>query len=293
MTGFGDASEDAGGVHYSVEIRSLNSRYFKSLIRLPEDLGGLEPELDSHLRRRLGRGWVTLTARTVISDASAAHRVNDAALVAYLEHLDTLQARVSDRSKTVTIDLTALLTLPGVLVSSGEQLESHARPVLARLTDQACDRLIAMRGIEGRAIAKDLQDQEQCIRDRLGVVAARAPAVVEEYHQRLRARVNDLLARAELSLDEKDLIRDIAVFAERADISEETQRLSGHLDQFHQVIEASDEKPAGRTLDFVAQEMLREANTISSKSNDTQISRLIVEIKTAIDRIKEQVQNAE
>ena len=109
----------------------------------------------------------------------------------------------------------------------------------------------------------------------------------------MRARIDQLLARAELQINEPDLIREIAIFAERSDISEEISRLVGHLEQFDDIVQTNDNEPTGRTLDFIAQEMLREANTIASKSNDGQISRAVVEVKAAIDRIKEQVQNIE
>src|SRR5690606_38737272 len=115
----------------------------------------------------------------------------------------------------------------------------------------------------------------------------------DEYHQRLRARIDQLMARAELKLNKTDLIREVAVFADRADISEELQRVAGHLQQFEQIICGGDNEPAGRTLDFLAQELLRESNTIGSKSNDATISKAVVELKSAIDRIKEQVQNVE
>jgi uncharacterized protein (TIGR00255 family) len=122
-------------------------------------------------------------------------------------------------------------------------------------------------------------------------IQTRAPFVIEDYHKRLSQRVNQLMAKAELKVNEVDLIKEVAVFAERADISEEIQRLTTHLDAFEQSCRTGEH--AGRKLDFIAQEMLREANTIASKANDAQIAKYIVEIKGAIDRLKEQVQNVE
>ena len=150
-----------------------------------------------------------------------------------------------------------------------------------------------MRDVEGQALADDLKKQRASIVEHLDTVAQRAPQVVEEYHQRLQNRVNDLLARAELNVAESDLLREVAIFAERSDIAEEVSRLNGHLEQFDQMLANADGEPAGRSLDFLAQELLREANTIASKSNDATISRAAVQIKGAIDRIKEQVQNVE
>ncbi|MBI1335602.1 MAG: YicC family protein [Phycisphaera sp.] len=293
MTGFGDASDQARGVHFHVEVRSLNNRYFKATIRTPEELSSFEAEAESLLRKRLTRGSITCTLRTRVQDATAAHRVNDAALVAYLEHLKTLQSRIETDAKSLNIDLTALLTLPGVLETDDDDFLATARPIIKQLLDKACERLIQMRIEEGRAIEEDLARQRETIRTKLASIAKRAPAVVEEYHQRLRTRVDELLARASLKLGEADLAREVALFAERSDISEEINRLTTHLEQFAKVTASEGDDAAGRTLDFIAQEMLREANTIASKSNDAVISRDIVEIKTAIDRIKEQVQNVE
>lgn len=294
MTGFGDVSEQIDGVHYAVEIRSLNNRFFKASIRLTDVIAGLEAELEQQLRRRLARGSITLSVNLRDSGASAAHRVNDAALLTYLNHLEAIHGRFAGKGRDVNIDLTALLNLPGVLEPSNQEtLLKCARPVIARLVDQACDRLVAMRVTEGRTIAEDLARQRQVMRDRLGEIARRGPLVIEEYHQRLRARIDQLLARAELALDQKDLIREVAIFAERADISEELSRLAAHLDQFEKLAANDNQEPAGRTLEFLCQEMLREANTIASKSNDAVISRAIVEVKGAIDRIKEQTQNVE
>ena len=298
MTGFGDASEQVDGIHYAVEVRSLNNRYFKPTIRLPEDIAGLEAELETTLRKQLSRGSITLTVKMRPTREST-HQINDKALLAYLNHLETIhqqfETRKDEQRQTITIDLTALLALPGVLQPGEEQaelLDRARKPVLA-LTRKACERLLAMRAAEGSAIGQDLLKQGAFVQQRIAIVAARAPTVVEEYHQRLRNRIDELLARAELKVDQVDLTREVAVFAERADIAEELHRLGAHLEHIEKIIQSADGEPAGRTLDFLAQELLREANTIASKSNDAAIARAIVEVKGAIDRIKEQVQNVE
>ncbi len=294
MTGFGDASTQADGIHYSVELRSLNNKYFKCTVRLPDQLQGLEAELEAKLRKRVSRGSFTLTVKFKASDAQAVSRVNDEAILTYLDHLETIHAKIQDRA--VQIDLTQLLALPGVLQPAEDEasLLAKARPVVAQLLDEAIEKLLAMRAKEGQALAEDLSHHLELILDRMKQIADRAPAVIEEYHQRLRARMDELLSRAELKADEQLLIREVAVFAERADISEEVSRMTGHVAQFQEIIAGKDNsEPVGRTLDFLAQEMLREANTIGSKSNDAQISRAMIEAKSAVDRIKEQVQNVE
>lgn len=285
MTGYGDASCEADGVHYAVELRSLNNRYFKATIRLPEEIAGLEAELDSVLRKRLNRGSITMVVNFSDTTAATTSEINEAALERYLELRERLGA---------TVELGSLLALPGVIQPprSAELLE-RARPPVRELLDRALERLIAMRQSEGRGLADDLLKHRSYIAERIDGIADRAPAVVEEYHQRLRSRMDDLMARAQLNVNAADLVKEVAVFAERCDISEETQRIKAHLDQIEQILARDDGEPAGRTLDFLAQELLREANTIASKSNDAVISRVIVEVKGAIDRIKEQVQNVE
>ena len=150
-----------------------------------------------------------------------------------------------------------------------------------------------MRSREGRTTHDQLHEHCRQIADRLTKVAQRAPVVVEHYQQRLQERINALLAESGSAIGQEDLIREVAVYAERSDISEEVSRLQGHLQQFAEILNAEKGEPAGRTLDFLSQEMLREANTIASKCLDIDISREIVQIKGAIDRIKEQVQNVE
>ena len=295
MTGFGEAAEQIEGIHYAVELRSLNNKYFKANIRLPEQLVDLEAELEAALRKRIARGSITATVKMRVPDSLSVHHVNHQALTTYLDHLETIHAKVQSSDRAVHIDLTSLLALPGVLVPAQEQdqVVRRARKAVLDLTDKACDQLAQMRINEGQAIAQDLARQSHAIHENLVHIRQRAPQVAEEYHQRLQARINEMLIRAQLKVDEHDLIREVAVFAERSDISEELSRLTGHLDQMQQVIDAANGDPAGRTLDFLAQELLREANTIASKCNDAQTSRATVEVKSAIDRIKEQVQNIE
>ncbi len=296
MTGFGDAACVMDGVAWSAELRSLNNRYFKSTIRLPEQLAALEPELESQLRARISRGSLSLTINFKDTSATAAYEINEAALQRYLAHLEIIekQAKREVGESGVTIDLGSLLALPGIVQQPDQtELLHRARPVLRELVNRAVDKMLGMRECEGKGLADDLSQHCRFILERLSTIQERAPLVVEEYHVRLRARVDQLLARAKLQLEESDLMKEVAIYAERCDISEECQRLRAHLEQVQQIVGQDNPEPAGRTLDFITQELLREANTIASKSNDAQIARTIVEIKGAIDRMKEQVQNVE
>lgn len=292
MTGFGEASTHEDGVHYFLELRSLNNKYFKAGIRFPDDLQGLEPELESELRRRLTRGTITAIGKRSNTSSSAAYEINHHALGHYVEQIRRT-SQFSDGG--VQIDLGALLALPGVLQPPADEearLETGRR-IFMVLLDKACANLLAMRRREGAVLVEDLMMHRELIRRHLARIGERAPDVVQEFRKRLQSRIEVLLAEAGVTLEPTDLIREVAVFAEKSDISEEVQRLTAHLDQFADLLTKNDGRPVGRTLDFLAQEMLREANTIASKSGDAEISRDIVEIKGAIDRIKEQVQNIE
>jgi uncharacterized protein (TIGR00255 family) len=291
MTGFGAAMADEDGTRYVIEVRSVNNRFFKAQVRLPEELQGLEPDVEMAVGRRLSRGSITATVRFEDNSANAAAHVNTAALQSYLDQLLAVPGLNHDSAR---IDLGQLLGLPGVVQADAglERLE-RARRVLVRLADGACDKVVAMRQREGQALHRDLHRHCAAIGEHLKIIARRAPVVVELYQQRLRQRMQTMLAEAGAAVREEDILREVAIYSDRSDISEEVARLQGHLQQFVEIIDAEAGEPAGRTLDFLSQEMLREANTIGSKCLDVEVSRRIVEIKGSIDRLKEQVQNVE
>jgi len=289
MTGFGDATAEHKGTHYAIEIRSLNNRFFKAVIKLPENVSGLEPETETMLREKLGRGSITYILKMRSDSAEAAYHINTQALEAYLAQLQ----QVKGLDKAMTIDLATLLGLPGVCQEprdESDEIERHGG-VVRELSEKAVAKLIAMREREGQRLFEDLMKHVKVVSTNLAAIQKRAPFVIEDYHKRLSQRVNELISKAELQVAQGDLLKEVAVYAERADISEEIQRLTTHLEAFEQACRSGEH--AGRKLDFISQEMLREANTIASKGNDSQIARHIVEIKGAIDRVKEQVQNVE
>jgi uncharacterized protein (TIGR00255 family) len=290
MTGFGAAALEQDGARFSVEIRSVNNRFFKSSMRLPSEFESLEADIEALVMRRLARGSVTVTVRWTETTSRTTARINVAALEAYAAQL----RGAASAGLSAEIRASDLLMLPGVIVDDrAERLADSARPVLLKLVNDACDALLATREREGEALRALLADFGRQIEVRLEAVRERAPQVVAGYQDRLLARLQQALKDLGASVSEADVVREVAIFAERSDIAEEIARLGGHVDQFRAIIEPANPQPAGRALDFLAQEMLREANTIASKSGDVEISRRVVEIKTAIDRIKEQAQNAE
>ncbi|MAY75528.1 MAG: YicC family protein [Phycisphaerae bacterium] len=292
MTGYGAASSHADGTDYHVELRTVNNRYFKIGLRMPDPLQPLEAEVELLLRKRLSRGSVNVRVTMAESSERAAYEINAPALRRYLDEINGAWPEGYDRP---AIDVASLLSLPGVLQAPGDEGERHerARGALLPLVERACDDLLEMREREGKALGHDLLALSREIGSRVAEIEKRAPDVATQYAERLRSRIEALLEDATLATEPAELIREVAVYAERVDVAEEITRLRTHIDQFEQRVTDGNGDPVGRTLEFLGQEMLREANTIASKSPDADVSRLAVEIKGYIDRIKEQTQNVE
>jgi uncharacterized protein (TIGR00255 family) len=289
MTGFGSASGSADGVAFDVEIRSVNNRGFKGTIRLPDMWGAAEADIDSRLRDRLVRGSVTLSVRMRLSSDQAGHTVNTVVLERYLKQLEGLDIQANP---TLRIDLVGLMQLPGVCTPPAmDDIAAQTLPALMGLVDEAIEGVIQMRQQEGQKLADDLLARCDELEAAMLDVAEHAPDVVKDYRDRLVVRIGELLEGVRITSDDEAIAREVAFFADRCDIAEELQRLTTHIEQFRTDVRADD--AAGRKLDFIAQEMLREANTIGSKANDVSIAGQVVTMKAAIDRIKEQVQNAE
>ena len=296
MTGFGTAQTKVGGATVSLEVRSVNNRHFKCTVRVPEGMESLEAELESRCSRRLGRGSVTISLRVTEAETAVAARIDADRLSQYMGQL--MQALPDTRARAMMDDagarasvVASLLALPGVVVSDGGASFLHSvQPAALELLDEACGRLLAMRTSEGLALRDHVKSCAVTLGERLATVRARAPKVVAAYEGRLRQRVNALLAEVGAAVEPSDLLREVAIFAERSDIAEELVRLESHLAQFRSLLA---EDSTGRQLDFLAQELAREANTVAAKSADVGIAHAVVEVKTLVDRLREQVQNLE
>lgn len=287
MTGFGSASSSEDGISLQVEIRTVNNKFYKSNIRLPEQFQSMEQEIDSYVSQNISRGSVIVNVKFVDSPDKGVATINTQVLENYVQTL-----REFDPS--LTIDVARMLSLPGVMCNnSDEEVVSRVQKALMKLVRESCDGVIEMRQREGQVLSNDLGIQLSKIGEHLSYIKQRASEIVADYQQRLRQRMETLFAEINKAVEEGDLLREVAIFAEKTDIAEEISRLEGHLEQFQELKGITDGEPIGRTLDFLSQEMLRESNTIASKCLDGETSRRVVEIKGAIDRIKEQVQNAE
>jgi uncharacterized protein (TIGR00255 family) len=292
MTGYGNAEGRLSGTTYAVEISTVNNRYFKPTLRLPETLEFLENDVEKELRREVSRGTVNYTLRQKGAPAEALFEINEKALATLLKRLGKISPAGGLERE---LDLGGLLALPGILspaIPGGKEAEKIRRKVIA-VTRQALKGLKSMRATEGEALTADLEKNCKAIKISLEQIQNRSAAGPQQYAEKLKKRVEELLSVAKLKLNDETLAREVAIFADRADISEEIARLDSHLVQFTKSLKASAGQGEGRKLDFICQEMLREANTIGSKAGDSDIVHLVVDIKCRIDRIKEQVQNVE
>lgn len=290
MTGYGEAAGELEGVSYAIEIKAVNNRYLKTIVKLPEGVTFLEDEIDKELRKRLSRGTINCVLRIKGASATDLFAIDEVALRSIVSRLNAVSSSVGVAG---AIDLASLLELPGIVqpTQPDEEQSARIRRLVLTLTGEALDKLQRMREAEGGFLEADLRKHCDAMMAELDVIRQRSGSVVIEYAKRLRRRVEELLAEAKLKLDEQTLAREVAILADRSDISEEIARLDAHLQQFRQICQTDGQ--AGRRLDFLSQEMLREANTVASKAADASIARSVVDIKCLIERLKEQIQNIE
>ena len=294
MTGFGEARGQEGPIAISVEVRTINSRHLKFSLRTSDGYAALEPQVDSLVRKSIRRGTVQVNLRVSRLSSADDYQIDGDVLKTYCKQLSDLGHNAGNWVVSTPPDLLAgLLTLPGVVADRRQSDRTPAGdwPVIEPVVEQALESLVAMRRQEGAALAADLVANGDLIAEQLSGVEARAPGVADAYRDRLTDRVQKALDGLGVSVEPADLIREVAIFADRTDISEETVRLRSHLDQFNDAIRLSES--SGRKLEFISQEMGREVNTIGSKANDAELSQRVVEMKTALERIREQVQNVE
>lgn len=290
MTGFGEAQRKNATMAVSAEVRTINSRYFKLTVRSGEGYSMLEPLVEGQVREHIKRGTIQVSLRIDRARSSDDYRLDTTVLSGYRNQLDKLY-REWHVSQPVGVE--NLLALPGVVQQNGASSFEVERdwPLVCETLAEAMRQMTKMRADEGRAMAADLAANCATVAGELDAIDARAPLVREAYRERLTDRISKSLEEFKITLQPGDLIRELSIYAERSDISEEIVRLRSHLEQFGATLEL--DESSGRKLEFLTQEMFRETNTIGSKANDVQISRHVIEIKAAIERIREMIQNVE
>jgi len=288
MTGFGSGRAIVGTEEVAVEFRSVNGKFCDVKPRLPRELQALEAAAVRQVKERIARGAVDLFVhRSAADGGDLIPKVDEALADRYVEAFRALRDRLG---------LAGEVTLADVIGAEGVLSVEHRSPdleaaeqALRAALDEALDRLVAMREREGRALRDDLAARLETIRGHVARVAEEAPAAVRQHQERIAQRVEELTGG--IPLDPQRLAQEVALLAERSDVAEEITRMESHTAQFARLLEA--DEPAGRRMDFLVQEMLREVNTIGSKSQWAPIAALVVELKAEIERIREQVQNVE
>ncbi len=293
MTGFGRVEIKDEEKTILVEMRSVNNKYLKINTRIPESLMVYEDKIERLLKKELVRGTVNLSIEYKVRDEVPKCVINKDTLKKYHNMISEAGNEIFSR-KDISLD--NLISLPGVLEfkkdsGNGKMQDDDFWDELERLIKLAVDDLKSMKVAEGRNLQIEIEKWKTRISELLDEIETMAPNVVLEYSKRIQERVSSLLEDTENTIERNDLNREIAIFADRCDISEELGRLRSHISLLDNVIE--NEEPNGRKLEFIVQEMFREANTIAAKANNADIIKDVISIKTDIERIKEQVLNVE
>lgn len=288
MTGYGAASLETESLRASVAIRSLNHRFLELAVHVPRRLAALEPELKALLQSRLKRGRVELSLQAALLPGAGELVVSSKPLVAAL--VRTLREVQTEHRLDGGVTLSDVVRFPGALelVEAGEAGEALRAPVL-ELAERALAVVDAMRRAEGANLTRDLNEALDAIEASIRILGTLSEAGKEERREALAQRVRELTS--ELGLDDARVYQEVVRQAERSDVTEELQRLRSHLAQFRELMLG--QEPSGKRLDFLAQELMREANTLGSKSQASRLVQEVVALKSVIERLREQVQNVE
>ncbi len=288
MTGFGRGQDTVNGLSLVVEIKSVNHRYYEYSSRLPRAYAFLDDKLKTYLQQHISRGKVDVYVQIASGDTSgSAVTVNTALAESYLAALRELATRYGVRDD---ISVTNLSRYPDVLtVCQAAVDEEVVWDAVRQVTDAALARFVEMREKEGARLREDVLSRAQIILNAVEKVEARSPQTVKEHMDKVTARMRELLDGA--AVDEARLLTEAAIYADKIAVAEETVRLRSHIDQLRQLLNGGE--PVGKKLDFLVQEMNRETNTIGSKCNDIELTRIVVDVKAEIEKIREQIQNIE
>ncbi len=290
MTGFGDARFQDDRLSAAVEVRAVNNRYLKITTKCAEVYAALEGDVERIVRESISRGSVNVAIRVDRLSSAEEFALNQVALTSYWSQLQDAARKLGAPAPS---EIGYLLSAPGVVADeSSRSVDLQADgEIIRRLLKEALEKLHGFRAEEGRSMERELAENAKTIAARLKEVTGLAPQVVAEYRTKLLERVRQLLADSGVAVADADVIREVSIFADRSDINEEITRLRSHLEQFQTFIR----EPAstGRKLDFLSQEMNREVNTIGSKANNVAIAHGVVEMKAAIEKMREILQNVE
>lgn len=290
MTGYGRGECTMYERKFTVEIKAVNNRYNDITVKLPRAIMGFEDEIKKAISKKVFRGKLDVFVNfESFSQEDVNISVNEPLAKSYTE---TLRKLKSDLQLEGDVTIEMVSKFPDVITVdkniSNENTENEIRECLMKAVEDATDAFVAMREVEGETLKKNIIEKVAFVNDALQKIEERAPFVSKDYRARLEAKLADL---DEIQVDESRLLTEVMLFADKACIDEEITRLHSHISQMYSIVEES--VPVGRKLDFLVQEMNRETNTIGSKSNDIQITNHVVDIKSEIEKIREQIQNIE
>ncbi|MBQ7740617.1 MAG: YicC family protein [Eubacterium sp.] len=288
MTGFGRAVNEIGGYVITVELKSVNHRYFEFSSRIPRQYGFLDDKVKSYINSKVARGKVEcFIGIEALNTEDADVAVNNTMASAYVKALKELEEKYDLKNDYGALSVSKF---PEVLVvKKAEQDEEALWSYVKETADCALEKFISMRETEGEKMKEDISSRASYILEVVGFIEERSPETVKEYNDKLKERVSELIG--DVSLDEARIIQEVAILADKVAVAEETVRLRSHIDQLNAFLNS--EEPVGRKMDFLVQEINREANTIGSKASDVEIARKVVEIKAEVEKIREQIQNIE
>ena len=288
MTGFGRAQETVDGMTVTVELKSVNHRYFEFTAKVPRTYGFLEQKLKSFLNARVSRGKMECYVSIENLEESVMEVVVNPSLAkGYVDALRTLSETFGLKEDYSAI---SIAKFPDVLtLRKAPADEEKIWNAVQKVTELAVERFVTMRETEGEKLRADILSKADTILEHVAFVESRSPKTVREYHEKLRQRMEELLENTQV--DEQRLLTEAAIFADKVAVDEETVRLRSHISQLREFLNA--DEPIGRKLDFLVQEMNRESNTIGSKAQDVEIAKRVIAIKAEVEKIREQVQNIE
>ncbi len=288
MTGYGRGESENEGKSFTVEIRSVNHRFCEVVIRVPKYYVALEDRIRKLVQERIARGRLDIFVTVNdLGSGSKTIRVDKDLAMAYYNALEELRESIGIDGKPGIIDLARLPDV--ILLEEVQEDLDRLWPTLGEAVENALASLIEMRSTEGQRLKEDLLKRISKLSEYSEDIYRRAPLVVHEYREKLQNRLKELAV--EIDIDEGRLAAEIALFADKSNISEELVRLKSHLEEMRNTMDAEDQ--VGRKLDFLVQELNREFNTIGSKANDLEISSLVIKAKSEVEKIREQVQNIE
>ena len=288
MTGFGRAQKTVEDFDITVEIKSVNHKYFEFSARVPRNYSFLEEQLKSFLKERISRGKIEVyvTIENTSSDAVEIS-VDRSFADGYVKALKSI-AEIYGVTDDISVS-TIARNSDVFEIKKSEVLEETVTNAVLSVTDEAVAAFVSMREIEGEKLKADVISRAEFILDKVSFIEKRSPETVRQYRQRLDEKIRDLLGDA--SVDEQRLLTEVAIFADKVAVAEETVRLRSHISQLFEMLNG--DAAIGRKLDFLVQEMNRETNTIGSKAQDVEIAHTVVDIKAEIEKIREQIQNIE